>query len=116
MDSKRSDFVRALENFWNGWASSQYNIVLIATGSATSWMTDKLIKNRGGPYNRITRRVYLAPFSLKETEEYFQRRHTTWDRYEMLQCYMLTGGVPFYLDQIDAKESLAKNVGVLQVL
>ena len=23
---------------------------------------------------------------------------------------MLTGGVPFYLDQIDAKESLAKNI------
>lgn len=110
MDSKRSNFVRALENFWNGWAAGQYNIVLIATGSATSWMTDKLIKNRGGLHNRITRRLYLAPFSLKETEEYFQRRHTTWDRYEMLQCYMLTGGVPFYLDQIDAKESLAKNI------
>lgn len=102
--------MRALENFWNGWAAGQYNIVLVATGSATSWMTDKLIKNRGGLHNRITRRLYLAPFTLKETEEYFKRRHTTWDRYELLQCYMLTGGVPFYLDQIDAKESLAKNI------
>ena len=32
MDSKRSNFVSALENFWNGWANGQYNIVLIATG------------------------------------------------------------------------------------
>ena len=36
MVSRRSDFVSALEYFWNGWASSQYNIVLFATGSATS--------------------------------------------------------------------------------
>ncbi len=110
MDSKRSNFVCALGNFWNGWAAGLYNIVLIATGSGTSWMTDKLIKKREGLHNRITRRLYLAPFTLKETEEYFTRRHTTWDRYEILQCYMLTSGVPFYLDQIDAKENLAKNI------
>ena len=88
MDSKRSNFVSALENFWNGWANGQYNIVLVATGSATSWMVDKLLKNRGGLHNRITRRLYLAPFTLKETEEYLRKRRTTWDRYEMLQCYM----------------------------
>lgn len=110
MDSKRSNFVSALENFWNGWANGQYNVVLIATGSATSWMIDKLIKNRGGLHNRITRRLYLAPFTLKETEEYFKKRRTTWDRYEMLQCYMFTGGIPYYLDIIDPRETLAKNI------
>ncbi len=87
MDTNRSNFVSALENFWNGWATAQYNIVLIATGSATSWMTDKLIKNRGGLHNRITRRLYLAPFNLQETEEYLKQRNTSWDRYEILQCY-----------------------------
>lgn len=110
MDSRRSNFVSALENFWNGWAASQYNIVLVATGSATSWMVDKLIKNKGGLHNRVTRRLYLSPFTLKETEEYFVNRQTTWDRYEMLQCYMVTGGIPYYLDLIDPRESLAKNI------
>ncbi len=110
MDTRRSNFVSALENFWNGWAASQYNIVLIATGSATSWMSDKLIKNRGGLHNRITRRLYLAPFNLHETEEYLKNRRTSWDRYEMLQCYMLTGGVPFYLDMIEPRDSMAQNV------
>ena len=85
MDSRRSDFVSALEYFWNGWASSQYNIVLVATGSATSWMTDKLIKNRGGLHNRIRHRIYLKPFSLKETEEYLQSRSVHWDRYQIVQ-------------------------------
>lgn len=110
MDTKRSNFVSTLENFWNGWANAQYNIVLIATGSATSWMVDKLLKNCGGLHNRITRRLYLAPFSLKETEEFLKSRRTTWDRYEILQCYMVTGGVPYYLDLLDPRESLAKNI------
>lgn len=110
MDSKRSNFLSALENFWNGWANGQYNIVLVATGSATSWMVDKLIKNRGGLHNRITRRLYLSPFTLKEMEEYLKRRRTTWGRYEMLQCYMVTGGIPYYLDLIEPRESLAKNI------
>ncbi len=110
MDSQRSNFVSALENFWNAWATSQYNIVLIATGSATSWMTDKLIKNKGGLHNRITRRLYLSPFNLHDTEEYLQTRQTTWDRYEILQCYMLTGGVPYYLDMVEPRESMASNI------
>ncbi len=110
MDTSRSNFVSALENFWNGWAAAQYNIVLIATGSATSWMTGKLIKNRGGLHNRITRRIYLAPFNLQETEEYLKRRKSSWDRYEILQCYMLTGGVPFYLDMIEPRDSMAQNI------
>ncbi len=110
MDTNRSNFVSALENFWNGWATAQYNIILIATGSATSWMTDKLIKNRGGLHNRITRRLYLAPFNLQETEEYLKQRKSSWDRYEILQCYMLTGGVPFYLDMIEPRDSMAQNI------
>ena len=43
MDSGKSIFVSALENFWNGRAMSQRNIMLVATGSATSWMKDKKI-------------------------------------------------------------------------
>lgn len=110
MDSKRSNFVSALENFWNGWANGKYNVVLVATGSATSWMVDKLLKNRGGLHNRITRRLYLAPFTLKETEQYLKMRRTAWDRYEILQCYMVTGGVPFYLDLMEPRETLARNI------
>ncbi len=113
MDTRRSSFVGALECFWNGWAASKYNIVLIATGSATSWMSDKILKNRGGLYNRVTRRIYLKPFSLAETEEYLKSAGSSMDRYEILQCYMFTGGIPYYLSMIDPKLSLAQNIDKL---
>ncbi len=110
MDTKRSDFVSSLEYFWNAWANTRNDIVLVATGSATSWMSDKLVKNRGGLHNRIQHRIYLKPFTLKETEEYLSSRGMDWDRYQILQSYMLTGGVPFYLKMLDGKQSFAQNV------
>ncbi|MCF0181212.1 MAG: ATP-binding protein [Muribaculaceae bacterium] len=113
IDTQRSDFVSALENFWNGWANRRYDIVLIASGSATSWMADKLIENQGGLHNRITTRVYLSPFTLKETEEYLHSIGFANDRLQILQCYMFTGGVPFYLSLIDPQLSIAQNIDLL---
>lgn len=110
MDSSRSNFVSALEYFWNGWAASRDDIVLIATGSATSWMTDKLVKNKGGLHNRIRHRIYLKPFTLKETEEYLESLSIFWDRYQILQSYMLTGGVPYYLKMLESQLSFAQNI------
>jgi hypothetical protein len=113
IDSKRSNFIAALEYFWNSWAARRGDIVLIATGSATSWMTDKLIKNRGGLHNRIRYRLYLKPFNLNETEQYLQSLGINWDRYQILQTYMLTGGVPYYIKMLDPGLSLAQNIDSL---
>lgn len=113
IDTSRSTFVEALENFWNGWANRRYDIVLIASGSATSWMADKLIENQGGLHNRITQRIYLKPFTLGETETYFKSQDFYWTRYDMLQCYMLTGGVPYYLSLLNPKLSIAQNIDAL---
>lgn len=113
IDTQRSTFVSALENFWNGWANRRYDIVLIASGSATSWMADKLIENQGGLHNRITRRMYLEPFTLAETEEYFRSFDSPMTRFDILQCYMFTGGVPFYLSLMNPKLSVAQNIDML---
>ncbi len=110
MDTTRSNFVSSLEYFWNAWAASQYDIVLVATGSATAWMTDKILQNRGGLHNRVTRRLHLKPFTLAETKEYLQSKNAVWDHYEILQGYMFTGGVPFYLNMINPRESVVQNI------
>ena len=51
IDTAKSGFIPALENFWNSWAVLRNDIKLIVCGSATSWMINNLIHNRGGiPY------------------------------------------------------------------
>ena len=73
-------------------------------------MVDNLIENQGGLHARITSSIYVRPFTLHETEAYLLRKHCKWDRYQILQCYMVFGGIPFYLSLINAKESLVQNV------
>lgn len=113
IDRVHSNFVSAFEGFWNGWAMSRNDIVLIATGSATSWMRDKLVENKGGLHSRITSQLHISPFTLGETEQYLEKAGMNWDRYQVLQTYMVLGGVPFYYSLLDPSLSLVQNIDKL---
>ena len=90
MSPPHSDFISAFENFWNGWASHNEDILFIACGSATSWMLDHILDNQGGLHNRITRILYLAPFSLRDVEAYLHSRNMDWDRYQIIFNFPFT--------------------------
>ena len=110
IDTPRSSFVEALEYFWNSWAAQRDDVLFIACGSATSWMVQNLVKNKGGLHNRITEQIYLRPFRLGECEEYLHDIGCVWDRYTILQCYMVMGGVPYYMSLLNPEQSLAQNI------
>ena len=110
MDTERSGFVTALEHFWNGWAAGNPRVMLIACGSSTSWINDQLINNHGGLYGRLTSEIKLSPFTLGECEEYFKHAGLVIDRYDQLQCYMVFGGIPFYLSLLKRGQSVAQNI------
>ena len=110
MDSRGSNLVSALEHFWNDWASTQNDMVLIVCGSATSWITNKILKNRGGLHNRVTQKLYIHPFTLAECKEYLQSRKILMEDKEIAECYMIMGGIPFYLKNLRRGASLSQNV------
>ena len=110
MDTARSDFKSALDYFWNSWASSQEDLVLIACGSATSWIITNLLTDKRGFHNRVTRRIQLEPFTLAECEELFELNDIVMTRSQMIESYMVFGGIPHYLNLLDARLSLAQNI------
>lgn len=110
MDTPRSNFISGLEHFWNSWASWRNDIKLIVCGSATSWIINNLIKNRGGLHNRVTHKLPLKPFTLKECKQYFQARGFRLSERQIAECYMVLGGVPFYLSKMEKGESVAQNI------
>ena len=110
MDTPKSDFVKALEMFWNVWASARNDIVLIVCGSAASWMVGNVIRNRGGLHNRLTCKLKLNPFTLSETKEYLLSQKIKWDNLSIAECYMILGGIPYYLHLLDKSRSLAQNI------
>jgi len=110
LDTPKSGLVRALDHFWNAWASKRNDILLIVCGSATSWIVRNIIDNHGGLHNRITREVHLHQFTLKETEEYLKNKGCHWNRLSITQLYMAMGGIPYYLSLVEADKSLPQNL------
>lgn len=110
MDTARSDLMMALENFWNGFASARRDVVLIICASATSWMLSKVVHNKGGLYNRLTEQIHLQTFTLNECEEYVQAAGLVMNREQILQYYMIFGGVPFYWGFLKKGLSLSQNI------
>lgn len=97
MDTPRSGFLPAFESFWNGWCSGRDNMMLIVCGSATSWILGNISRSRGGLYGRLTCEIKLMPFTLRECEEYFEHENISMSRYDIVQSYMIFGGIPYYL-------------------
>ncbi|MCL2162977.1 MAG: ATP-binding protein [Oscillospiraceae bacterium] len=110
MDRQKSLLLPALEHFWNGWASGRDDIFLIVCGSATSWVITKLLHDKGGFYGRITGRLFIKPFMLKDCESYYREAGIVYSRYQMVESYMIFGGVPFYLSLMKKELGFPQNV------
>lgn len=106
---EKNNFFHGLSFFWNSWAVKN-NIVVVVCGSAASWMIENLVHNKGGLYNRITRRVYLLPFNLYETKAFLAQKNVYLDNYQISQIYMAVGGVPHYLKEVEAGKSAVQNI------
>ncbi|MCR5206559.1 MAG: ATP-binding protein [Lachnospiraceae bacterium] len=113
MDTQKSDFKSALDYFWNSWGSSKEDLLLIICGSATSWIINNILMNRKGFHNRVTRRIQLLPFSLRECEQLLEYNDAVLPRDQLMESYMIFGGIPFYLNLLDSHLSLAQNVDEL---
>ncbi len=110
MDTAKSDFLMALESFWNEWASARKDVMLIVCGSAAAWMVKNLFRNRGGMHNRVTARICLQPFSLAECEAFAAERGLGMSRPDIAECYMALGGIPYYWRYLARGKSLAQNL------
>ena len=109
-DTHGSGFIQALEHFWNSWASARKDIVLVVCGSSASWMLNNLIHNKGGLHNRITKKLKINPFTLNECERFLFSKGSSLDRYQIIQLYMVLGGIPYYWDDVEPSQSAAQNI------
>lgn len=111
--SKRSGIMQALDYYWNTEWSLQQNVILIACGSAASWMLENLINAKGGLHNRLTKMIHLQPFNLLQTKQFLNSRNIHYNHSQVLDLYMALGGIPYYLKQIEKGKSVVQNIDLL---
>ena len=87
MDTPKSSFLAAFDSFYNLYGNKKGNLMVILCGSSTSWMMNKIVNNHGGLYDRVTRQIPLASFSLEECKEYALSKPHLQTRDDFLKCY-----------------------------
>lgn len=110
MDTQKSDFLAAFEWFWNDWGCTQDNLIFIVCGSAASWLVKNIDHNKGGMFNRQNCKLYLEPFNLNQTKQFLKSKNIDWADYDIAMCYMIMGGIPYYLDLLTNDYSLNQNI------
>ena len=113
MDTRKSDLIPALEYFWNARMTARKDIILVVCASATSWMMNKIVHNRGGLYNRLHLKIHLRPFTLSDCEAFTAAKGIRMNRHQLLECYMILGGIPYYWDQLDKSLGLSQNIDAM---
>lgn len=104
--TNKSRFLTAFTDFWNSFAAKRTDLVVVICGSSASWMIQHVLQNKGGLHNRVTERIFLEPFTLSETKEFLQKKGIRISDTDIIQLYMMVGGIPFYLDQMEKGESV----------
>jgi AAA+ ATPase superfamily predicted ATPase len=99
--SKRSGLISALDSYWNLSWSRIPNLILIVCGSAASWMLEFIVNAKGGLYNRLTKRILLESFNLRETSDFLKSRNINLKNKQILDLYMALGGIPYYLKEVE---------------
>ena len=110
LDTQKSGFLSSFEHFWNDFGCAMHRLICIVCGSASSWLVDNIANNRAGLFNRQTCSISLQPFTLKETEKYLISRGMEWSRYDIIQCYMVMGGIPYYLSLLESYKTPSENI------
>ena len=106
---QKSGFMAALAYFWNDWGRKN-KIILVVCGSAGSWMMSNIVKEKGSLYNRMTKLIHIQPFTLSETKEFLSSKGIYYNEEQILQIYMVMGGMPHYLKEVSAGLSAVQNI------
>ena len=113
LTTPKSGFVGALGSIWNTYFQNFANVTFVLCGSAAAWMLKNVVSNKSEFYGRLTRKIILKPFTLKESEDYLHYKGFNLSRQLVVQYYFTFGGVAHYFNLLDSTKSYAQNVNEL---
>lgn len=109
MGSLDPSFLGSLKTWWDQEGCKKPGLILILCGSISTWIEKNILQSTGF-VGRITLVIHLKPLSIQESVSFLRKKGFSGSIYELLKILSVTGGIPWYLDLIDPKESADKNI------
>ena len=109
MGSKDPTFLGKLKIAWDRFFEKNPKLVLVVASSISSWI-DENILNSTGFFGRIDLILSLSELPIYDCVKFWGKRQKSVSAYEKLKMLAVTGGVPKYLEMINAKSSAEENI------
>ncbi len=111
--SPRSNFLHYFDYYWNTQWCRLPRLKIIVCGSATSWLLENILGDKGGLHNRITGRLNLQPFDVAGANKFLRAHGIVCTPRQLIELYLCFGGVPYYLNWITRPDSPATIINQL---
>lgn len=105
---EKTSLIAELKLFWDRWSFKNPQLVLFLCGSVANFMVKHVVHSKA-LHNRKTLEIGLPPLTPQESALFIPQKGLR----EKALLYMCFGGVPKYLEQIDPKQSIEKNINRL---
>ncbi len=109
MGSKDPTFVSKLKVWWDLVLQNHPSIVLVLCGSISTWI-DKNIINSTAFFGRISLYLELGELSIPQCKEFLDIKGFKGSDLDFFKILSITGGVPWYLEQIQTHQSADENI------
>jgi len=110
LDTHKSGFLTAFSEFWNDFCTRRDDILLIVCGSATSYMINKIVRNKKTLHNRVTHKINMQPFKLKAVSKLLEVKGCRYTPKSIVDTYMVLGGVAKYINDMDCHKQQLENI------
>jgi AAA+ ATPase superfamily predicted ATPase len=109
MGSMDPTFLGQLKNAWDMELSKNDELSLFLCGSVSTWI-EKNIINSTAFFGRISKQIVLGELTLPESNLFLVSQGFMGTDYEKLKLLSVTGGIPWYLEQINPQLSADENI------
>lgn len=109
MGLKDPTFVSKLKVWWDLVLQNHPSIILILCGSISTWI-DKNIINSTAFFGRVSLYLELSELSIAKSRELLNLQGFKGSDLDFFKILSVTGGVPWYLEQIQTHHSADENI------
>lgn len=109
MGSKDPTFLGKLKNAWDIEFKRNPELILVLCGSVSTWIQQNIIKSTGF-LGRISLSLTLEELPLADCNDFIESQGFRGSPYEKFKVLSVTGGIPWYLEQIQPKLNADENI------